>query len=202
VAKTAQQKRREEIETWMQKHHMVPGFTNSLDSTVKILKDTYLARRRASYPNSTINKAKYPDDIWRKVGMAVIDAEADPAAYVTAIFDHYGPDMYPNMLSGNKGIAIYRSREDNAAEIKTLGLQLKLNIQQLTQRLAEKRDSLEYILHDLSNEFNPVFVYCVAMDGKMYDIAVEYKRKTEFRLNRKAYRVVYNKAFPGVIKCQ
>jgi len=167
-----------------------------IDRVAGELKAEYERARRQLRPGYAVDEEKYPLSMWREIAMDVMEAGAQPSAWIDAQFYYIKPYPYVNLLKGPEALARYRSRTVRLTE--DIPLDLKLQAETLKVWLSDKNaSSLPEILEAPAANFNPLFIWCVALCCGLSDLADRYRERALRMLAlNPMYEKIYKRYFP------
>lgn len=183
------------VDKWATYHQMIP---EQLDPVAELVRDTYVGFRRSAFPNYRPHLARHNITFWRHVATKVLEHKVDPRQYVSAAFKLFGARMYPEALLSEQIGRACTNPFSNEGEERSLETSIKLFAAKLNQRYAEGCKPLAELLTDIDICSCPVFVWCVAMKYKLYDVAEQYRQRADRRLLDPVYKTVYSRVFKEV----
>ena len=184
----------QQVETWCSRHRITPA---ELESLINKVKDSYTLIRRTYHPKYAGPKKGAKRTAWRKVAMRVYERGWNINEFVASCFRLRGAGTQPeHMLTAGVETDITR---DKLARLERLRTGLRSYAFKLEQRM-NMGENIEVLLRDQREDFDPVFVWCIAVLADLDDLANDYRLIAKRRLeDSDEVRAVYTEAFPEVI---
>ena len=179
---------RDSLHIWLFEHNLSE---EQLEEIADRARRTYVATRRAFYPD--YNPKRFNMEDWLIVAQRVVEAKASPEEYVRLQFAGDVKSVWVSTLKSPKGIATYAAnKEDTLARVKE---RLALQAAKL-KHLLDEGIGLEEALEDRRNTFDHMFIYSVACEAKLCDVADRHVLRAGVHLIDGPFRTVYGEAFP------
>lgn len=155
------------------------------------LQNEYKRLKRKKYPHFDLSNTKAQVTAFSKAALMCQKHNISPELYIAAMFDKFGVDLYPSMISTSKGFAIYLKykhlNEENPSDTYSFNLNYFTNV------IKNTSFSLEEVLLNDVYPFDAWF-RCLISKDKIESVSAKYGEFAQEQLTQNPKLVSFLKS--------